>query len=155
LAPRLVPRVHTQVQYRRPHVSRTVAVADQDTAEILQFPVSSQDMEIATAEDPGLVDIRELVAEGQSLRLATVSIGDSQGAVQLVQRISPTEAIIGLLATQILWVGLFVALCAAAVGRLIGHRMTDRLVRLTDAAEYVSSTGRLDPVTPESGGEET
>jgi len=151
----IVPGGHSQVQYLGPDGRRTVAVAEQDTAEILQFPVNSKDMEIATAGDPGLVQIRELVADGQSLRLATVSIGDSQGAVQLVQRISPTEAIIGRLATQILWVGLFVALCAAAVGWLIGHRMTDRLVRLTDAAEYVSSTGRLDPVTPESGGEET
>ena len=149
----IVPGGHSQVQYLGPDGSRTVAVADQGTTEILQFPVTPEDMEVATAEGPGVVEIRELVADGQNLRLATVSLGDSQGAVQLVQRISPTEGIIDRLATQILWVGLFVALCAAAIGWLVGHRMTDRLVRLTDAAEYVSSTGRLDPVTPDSGGD--
>lgn len=148
----IVPGGHSQVQYLGPDGSRTVAVADQGTTEILQFPVTPEDMEIATTEAPGVIEIRELFTDDQNLRLATVSLGDSQGAVQLVQRISPTEGIIDRLATQILWVGLFVALCAAAVGWLVGHRMTDRLVRLTDAAEYVSSTGRLDPVTPDTGG---
>lgn len=150
----IVPGGHSQVQYLSPDGSRTVAVPDQNTTEILQFPVNEQDLEVATGTEPGIVEIRELVADDQNLRLATVSLGDSQGAVQLVQRISPTESIIDRLATQILWVGLFVALCAAAVGWLVGHRMTDRLVRLTDAAEYVSSTGRLDPVTPDPGGDD-
>lgn len=151
----IVPGGHSQVQYLGPDGSRTVAVADQSTTEILKFPPEQRDMDVAGSQPPGEVDIREAEAEEQRLRVATVSLGDGTGAVQLVQRISPTEGIIDRLATQILWVGLFVALCAAAVGWLVGHRMTDRLVRLTGAAEYVSSTGRLDPVAPDGNGGET
>ncbi len=131
--------------------SRTVTVTD--PADVILFPPSERDMEIATEDAPGLVEMREQEIHGQGYRLATVSIGDGSGALQLLQALSPTELMLDRLATQILWVGLFVALCAAAVGWLVGRRTTSRLVRLTDAAEYVSSTGRLDPVDPGGGGE--
>lgn len=138
-----------QVQLLGPDGRRTVSV--EDPAEFIFFAPSETDMELAGAARPGVVDMREQAVDGQAYRLATVSVGDGGGALQLLQRLSPTELMLDRLATQILWVGLLVALCAAAVGWLVGHRTTGRLVRLTDAAEYVSSTGRLDPVHP--GGE--
>jgi len=137
-----------QVQLLGPDGRRTVSV--EDPAEVVFFAPSETDMELAATTKPGAVDMREQVVDGQAYRLATVSVGDGGGALQLLQRLSPTELMLDRLATQILWVGLLVALCAAAVGWLVGHRTTGRLVRLTDAAEYVSSTGRLDPV--DSGG---
>ena len=116
--------------------------------ELSTFHPTTADLEVARAEEAGVMDTRETQVQGKEYRVGTVSLGDGQGAVQLLQRLSPVEQMIGRLATQILWVGLFVALCAASIGWLVGHRITGRLVRLTDAAEYVSSTGRLDPVTP-------
>ncbi|GHC69665.1 two-component sensor histidine kinase [Nocardiopsis terrae] len=120
--------------------------------ELSSFHPTDADLEVARDEEAGVVDTREQQVHGQKYRVGTVSLGDGRGAIQLLQRLSPIEQMVGRLATQILWVGLFVALCAASVGWLVGHRITGRLVRLTDAAEYVSSTGRLDPVTPDRGG---
>ncbi|MFJ9557143.1 ATP-binding protein [Nocardiopsis sp. NPDC101807] len=141
-----------QVQLLGPDGRRTVSV--EDPAEVVFFAPSDADMELAATARPGVVDMREQTIEGQAYRMATVSVGDGSGALQLLQRLSPTELMLDRLATQILWVGLLVALCAAAVGWLVGHRTTGRLVRLTDAAEYVSSTGRLDPVGPGDAQEE-
>ena len=120
--------------------------------ELSSFQPTEADLEVARAEEAGVVDTHETQVKGQEYRVGTVSLGDGHGAIQLLQRLSPVEQMIGRLATQILWVGLFVALCAASVGWLVGHRITGRLVRLTDAAEYVSSTGRLDPVTSDRSG---
>lgn len=120
--------------------------------ELSSFHPTDGDLEVARAEEAGVEDTRETRIQGQEYRVGTVSLGEGHGAIQLLQRLSPVEQMIGRLATQILWVGLFVALCAASVGWLVGHRITGRLVRLTDAAEYVSSTGRLDPVTPNRAG---
>lgn len=120
--------------------------------ELSSFHPTAEDLEVARTDEPGVVRTREQQVHSQEYRVGTVSLGDGRGAIQLLQRLSPVEQMIGRLATQILWVGLFVALCAASVGWLVGHRITGRLVRLTDAAEYVSSTGRLDPVTTERNG---
>ncbi|MBR8740578.1 two-component sensor histidine kinase [Nocardiopsis sp. MG754419] len=115
------------------------------------FHPTAEDLEVARADDAGVVSKRDLKVDEQMYRVGTVSLGEGRGAIQLLQRLSPIEQMVGRLATQILWVGLFAALCAAAVGWLVGHRITGRLVRLTEAAEYVSSTGRLDPVTTARG----
>ncbi|WP_083936471.1 sensor histidine kinase [Nocardiopsis ganjiahuensis] len=120
--------------------------------ELSSFQPTEADLEVARAAEAGVVDTHETQVKGQEYRVGTVSLGDGHGAIQLLQRLSPVEQMIGRLATQILWVGLFVALCAASVGWLVGHSITGRLVRLTDAAEYVSSTGRLDPVTSDRSG---
>ncbi|WP_077693779.1 MULTISPECIES: sensor histidine kinase [Nocardiopsis] len=142
----LLSGYNLQLQFLGPDGSRTVTVTD--PSEVILFEPSERDLEIAAEDEPGVVEMREQTIDGQQYRLATVSIGDGAGALQLLQALSPTELMLDRLATQILWVGLFVALCAAAVGWLVGHRTTGRLVRLTEAAEYVSSTGRLDPVDP-------
>ncbi|WP_159941561.1 MULTISPECIES: ATP-binding protein [unclassified Nocardiopsis] len=139
-----------QLQFLGPDGSRTVTVTD--PSEVVFFGPSDTDLEIAAKAEPGVVDTREQTIEGQGYRVATVSVGGGGGALQLIQGLSPTELMLDRLATQILWAGLFIALCAAAAGWLLGHRTTGRLVRLTDAAEYVSSTGRLDPVDAGRGG---
>lgn len=146
-----LPSDKFQLQLLEPDGRRTVNVTDPSDA--ILFPPSKEDLELASEADPGAVDMREQAIGNQEYRLATVSLGGGGGALQLLQRMSPTELMLDRLATQILWVGLFVALCAAAVGAIVGHRTTGRLVRLTEAAEYVSSTGRLDPVDPGRGGE--
>jgi two-component system sensor histidine kinase MprB len=141
---------HVQVQFMRPDGARTLPIADPGGA--VDLEPDSLDLSVAGYSEPGVVEAREKEVEGQTYRVATVSVGDGVGAFLVVQRLSPTEGMIDRLATQVLWVGLFVAIAAASAGWLVGHRVTGRLVRLTDAAEYVSTTGRLDPVTPERDG---
>ncbi|MFL1427604.1 MULTISPECIES: sensor histidine kinase [unclassified Nocardiopsis] len=133
-----------QIHLLTPDGGRQVEVSA--TPEVVLFTPSDEDMEMVLAAEPGDVATREQAVNGQVYRVATVSLGEGAGALQVIQQMSPTERMLDRLATQILWVGLLVALCAACAGWLIGHRTTGRLVRLTDAAEYVSSTGRLDPL---------
>ncbi|WP_116248232.1 HAMP domain-containing sensor histidine kinase [Nocardiopsis sp. FIRDI 009] len=138
-----------QAQYLGPAGNLSITAANPDRAVIL--PSDERDLEVARDTQPGVTEVRQVNAEGRDFRLATVSVGGQRGAIQLLQPLSPVEAMIDRLATQILWVGLLVALAAAGAGWLVGHRTTQRLVRLTDAAEYVSSTGRLDPVSDGGG----
>lgn len=134
-----------QIHLLAPDGARTVEVSG--TAEVVLFAPTGEDMEMVLSTEPGAVSTREQAVNGQAYRVATVSLGEGAGALQVIQQMSPTERMLARLATQILWVGLLVALCAACVGWLVGHRTTGRLARLTDAAEYVSSTGRLDPLS--------
>src|SRR5690606_15050064 len=76
--------------------------------ELSSFQPTEADLEVARAEEAGVVDTHETQVKGQEYRVGTVSLGDGHGAIQLLQRLSPVEQMIGRLATQILWVGLFV-----------------------------------------------
>lgn len=136
-----------EVQVVWPDGSRTFLVRDPHDIRLL--PLAQQDLEIAARAEAGVSAQREQRVGGQDYRVAAVSLGGGQGAVQVVQRLSPVEGLLSRLAQQMVWVGLFVLLAAGGAGWLVGHRLTGRLVQLTEAAEYVSSTGRLDPVTPD------
>jgi two-component system sensor histidine kinase MprB len=121
------------------------------------LPVTGADREVAVADDPGVVETREDSANGEDYRIATVSLGSGSGAVQIGQRLSPTERMLDSLALQMVGVGAAVLVGAGLAGWLVGRRVTGRLVRLTEAAEYVSSTGRLDlpaPGSEDAGGDE-
>ncbi|MFW5416195.1 HAMP domain-containing histidine kinase [Nocardiopsis sp. CNT-189] len=117
------------------------------------LPVRPSDRAVAAEQAPGTVRTREDSNNGEKYRIATVSIGDGRGAIQVGQRLSPMERMLDVLAVQILGVGALVVLCAAGAGWLVSRRVTGRLVRLTVTAEQVSSTGRLDLVAPEGGGD--
>ncbi|QBI52386.1 sensor histidine kinase [Streptomonospora litoralis] len=119
------------------------------SGEKVQFlPVTQRDREIASAEEPGVVHTREDSAGGEDYRIASVSLGSGNGAIQIGQRLSPTERMLDRLASQMLGVGVAVLFGAGVAGWLVGRGVTGRLVRLTEAAEYVSATGRLDYPVP-------
>ncbi|WP_017592198.1 sensor histidine kinase [Nocardiopsis potens] len=117
------------------------------------LPVRPSDRAVAAEKAPGAMRTREDASNGEKYRIATVSIGDGRGAIQIGQRLSPMERMLDVLALQILGVGALVVLCAAGAGWLVSRRVTGRLVLLTETAERVSSTGRLDLVAPENGGD--
>ncbi|GAA4907082.1 sensor histidine kinase [Streptomonospora salina] len=125
-----------------------VQVPVRDKEEVRFLPVTDDDHRIAAEEEPGVVHTREDSAHGEDYRIASVSLGGEGGAVQIGQRLSPTEQMLSRLAMQMLGVGAAVLIGAGVAGWLIGRRVTGRLVRLTEAAEYVSSTGRLDYPVP-------
>jgi two-component system sensor histidine kinase MprB len=64
------------------------------------------------------------------------------------------DAISAQLAVQVGGIGLGVLAAAAAAGWLLARRITSRLERLTEAAEEVGVTGRLDVAMPEPGRDE-
>ncbi|GAA3735546.1 two-component system sensor histidine kinase MprB [Spinactinospora alkalitolerans] len=132
--------------------SRALPVNERNQVEPL--PVTESDRRLAKEGTAGLVQVREDVANGERYRIATLSMGEGRGAVQIAQRLSPMERLLDTLAVQMAVVGGVVLVGAGFAGWLVARRITGRLVRLTEAAEYVSSTGRIDLVAPDgaSGG---
>ncbi|WP_046468878.1 sensor histidine kinase [Allosalinactinospora lopnorensis] len=132
----------------------SVPLREPDRIEVL--PVVAADRDIAAEREPGVVHTREDAANGEEYRIATVSLGGGEGAIQVGQRLSPTERMLDRLALQMSGVALTVLAGAGFAGWLVGRRVTGRLVRLTEAAEYVSSTGRLDLLAQdgETGGKD-
>ncbi len=112
------------------------------------LPVQAEDREVAGKSEPGVVHTREdeNTSGDETYRIGTVSLGEGGGAIQVGQRLTAVERLLDELALQMFWVGLVVLAGAGVGGWLVGRRVTGRLVRLTETAEYVSSTGRLDTV---------
>ncbi len=115
------------------------------------LPVTEADRAVAGHYAGGLVHLRDDESLGEPLRVATVSFGQGLGAVQIVQRLQPTERLLDTLAAQMVVVGVVALLGAGLAGWLVARRITGRLVRLTEAAEYVTSTGRLDRAVSDGG----
>ena len=87
-------------------------------------------------------------------RVATVSLGDGRGAVQIAQEFSDTEDLLRELQQRtVLLVGA-VVIAAGLFGWWLARRITSRLVRLAGAAEDVARTGRLGIQVPVAGYDE-
>lgn len=129
----------------------TVMVPLGGGAETDALAVTAADRAVARDYTAGLVHVRVDDSRGEPLRVATVAFGQGIGAVQIVQRLAPTEQLLDTLAGQMTMVGLVALAGAGVAGWLVARRITGRLVRLTEAAEYVTSTGRLDRVTDTDG----
>ncbi len=114
--------------------------------------VTEADRAVAGHYAGGLVNLRDdKESLGEPLRVATVSFGQGLGAVQIVQRLTPTERLLDTLAAQLVLVGVVALVGAGGAGWLVARRITGRLVSLTEAAEYVTSTGRLDRAVSDGG----
>lgn len=113
------------------------------------IPAEEADIAAARAAEPGEVERRESDIDGERYRIATISLGGGSGALQLAQRLAPTEQLLDSLRDRMLAVGAVAVLVAGAVGWLVGWRVTRRLGRLTATAERVSATGRLEDAVPD------
>ncbi len=83
-------------------------------------------------------------ADPQTYRILYYSIGEGAGVIQVARDLDETQAILGDLALNTVWIGLAVVIAAAGVGWVVARQITRRLTALTAAAERVSSTGYLD-----------
>ncbi|MFE4513976.1 ATP-binding protein [Kitasatospora sp. NPDC056783] len=120
----------------------------------LDLPLVPADQELARAEQPGGTSIGLRHQQGEGYRVAVVSLGGRRGAVQVIQQVGPTEALLTTLRTRTVALVAVVAVLAGAAGRLLAGRITGRLVRLTAAAELVAASGRLDVQVPAAGTDE-
>ncbi len=77
------------------------------------------------------------------------------GAVQIARSSRETERVLSVIRQRTLMSVSLVIIGAAIIGWLIGRQVTRRLVRLTQAADDVAVTGRLDVEVPVSGSDET
>ncbi|MFI1330406.1 ATP-binding protein [Streptomyces sp. NPDC020845] len=137
----------TDVQILRP----TGAVADAGSPAL---PVAAAERRMAASRTAGLVSRRDVEIGEEQFRMATVSLGDGRGAVQVAQQSSDIEDLLRELQKRTaLFVGAAIV-AAGLVGWWLAGRITRRLVRLTGVAESVAATGRMDVAVPLAGADE-
>jgi len=115
------------------------------------LPVNGRDRAIAAAGRGK--QIRTVDSDDETWRVETVGVAQF-GAVQIARDYGETERVLSALR---LWLSLIVvgaSAVSAFVGWLIARRSTRPLVQLTDAAEEVATTGRLDVAVPSAGKDE-
>ncbi|MCD9625456.1 HAMP domain-containing sensor histidine kinase [Rhabdothermincola salaria] len=117
----------------------------------VELPVDATDRAIA-ADGVG-VRTRTVDIDGEPYRIQTAAAAGG-GAVQIARDYSESQRILDGLRRQLLAIGIVVTAAGALAGWLVARTATRPLVRLTDAAEEVADTGRLDVALPPSGGDE-
>ncbi|MCX4907878.1 HAMP domain-containing sensor histidine kinase [Streptomyces sp. NBC_00878] len=119
------------------------------------LPVDADDKRIAAARTAGrLVEHRDVDVGDDVYRVATVSLGDGRGAVQIAQEFSDTEDLLRELQQRTVLLEGAVVIAAGLFGWWLARRITSRLVRLAGAAEDVARTGRLGIQVPVAGYDE-
>ncbi|MEU6906789.1 HAMP domain-containing sensor histidine kinase [Streptomyces coeruleorubidus] len=119
------------------------------------LPVIGADVRIAAAAVSGRVAQHKDVDVGDDVyRVATVSLGDGRGAVQVAQEFSDVEDLLRALQRRTLLLMAAVVIAAGLFGWWLARRITRRLVVLTDAAEDVARTRRLGIQVPVAGHDE-
>jgi two-component system sensor histidine kinase MprB len=117
------------------------------------LPIDDSDRAIASGSFVGLSEPRDVTIHGETSRMLTVAV--QGGAVQIARSARETERALAVIRTRTLLSVAFVIVAAGILGWLIGRQVTKRLVRLTQAADDVALTGRLDVEVPVSGSDET
>jgi two-component system sensor histidine kinase MprB len=118
------------------------------------IPVTAADRAVAAGPTPGTQAEREFTADGERFRLVTVALGGGRGAVQLAQRATETDRLLRDLRQAVLVVGLVVFVLAGVAGWITANGVTRRLARLTNTAEQVARSGRIDTPVPWAGRDE-
>ncbi|MFJ3309013.1 ATP-binding protein [Streptomyces sp. NPDC086549] len=119
------------------------------------LPVTARDRAMATAAAAGrTVEYKDVSVGSDLFRVATVSLGDGRGAVQVAQEFSDTEDLLRALQQRTLALMSAVVVAAGLFGWWLARRITRRLVVLTSAAEDVARTRRLGIEVPVAGFDE-
>ncbi|MGW2637809.1 ATP-binding protein [Streptomyces sp. NPDC001348] len=119
------------------------------------LPVTARDRSTAGAVAAGRLVEHKDVRVGEDLfRIATVSLGDGRGAVQVAQEFSDTEDLLRALQQRTLALMSAVVVAAGLFGWWLARRITRRLVILTSAAEDVARTRQLGIQVPVAGYDE-
>ena len=144
------PRVFDAVVAQVINAEGTIVRSPQSGA----LPVDEADLAAASGALTGPSTPRDVTIEGEAYRMLTVPVG-GVGAVQIARSASETQRALDVIRRRT-WLSVALVIASAAIaGWLIGRQVTRRLVRLTQAADDVASTGRLDLEVPVSGSDET
>ena len=119
-----------------------------------ELPIDDSDLAIASGSYTGVSKPRDVTVDGEAYRMMTVPL-PRIGAVQLARSSRETERALEVIRNRTILSVTLVIIAAGLIGWLIGRQVTRRLVRLTQAADDVALTGRLDVEVPVSGSDET
>lgn len=117
----------------------------------VSLPVSGADLTIARQQD-GAAIASGTDVDGQRWRVLT--IGVNGGAVQIGRSLAGTDAVLNDLGRRIGILVVLVTLGGAALGWLLAYGVTQRIRRLTAAADHVSTSGDLEVPVPTEGSDE-
>ncbi len=117
----------------------------------IDLPISDLDRQLASAERAGAGQYGAASAGQVGYRVYTLAEGGGRGAVQVARDTSESDRVLTTVALLTLLTGLAVIVLAGVAAWWTARHITRRLVELSAAAEYVSSTGDLE-VRFESGG---
>jgi len=119
------------------------------------LPVTRGDRRIAGAGTAGKgIEHKDVVVASDVYRIATVSLGDGRGAVQVAQEFSDTEDLLRALQQRTLLLMAVVVAAAGLFGWWLARRITRRLIILASAAEDVARTRQLGIEVPVTGYDE-
>jgi len=104
----------------------------------------------ASATDAVIETVTSL--EGVEYRVRTITV--AAGVVQVGRDLGEVENVLADLRTRFLLLGLAVAAASAIAGLFVSSGITSRLRKLSQAAEHVATTGRLDVDAPVTGRDE-
>jgi two-component system sensor histidine kinase MprB len=121
------------------------------TIGVNELPIDNRDRVIA-ATGRG-TQTRTASSDGTTWRVKTVGIAQG-GAVQIARDYGETNRVLSSLKIWLFLVVIAASAVSALVGWLIARRSTKQLVQLTNAAEAVATTGRLDVDVPPAGKDE-
>ncbi len=119
-----------------------------------ELPVTEDDLEVASGAARRGNLRHDVSIDGEPYRMLTVSVTDG-GAVQFARSLQETEDVLDRIRNQTLLIVVGLSALAALVGIVIAQQVTRRLVRLTDAASAVATSGDLELQVPVEGRDET
>ena len=117
----------------------------------IRLPVNERDQRIASSGRGS--QTRTVRVSDKVFRVETVGVQPG-GAVQVARDYGETNRVLASLRMWLIVIVISAAAVSAVVGWLIARKATKPLVQLTDAAEEVASTGRLDVDVPSAGNDE-
>ncbi|HQR79734.1 MAG TPA: HAMP domain-containing sensor histidine kinase [Actinomycetota bacterium] len=144
---------HREDRGRDPMVVLSADGQVTDSRGNVQLPVTDADRAVA-ASTRATVITRTASVQGTPYRILTASPGQSRGAVLVGRDWSQSAAVLNRLAVVLTVCVLLLSAAGAVVGWLIARRITKPLIRLTNTAEQVSDSGRLDVEVPGAGSDE-
>ena len=117
------------------------------------LPTDEADRQIAAHGGPRIERRRDARVAGAPYRVVTVAL-PAGGALQAGRSLAETQRLLRSLRDRMVVMVLLAVAVATAVGWLVARQVTQRLVALTDAAQRVAATGRIDVDVPVGGTDE-
>lgn len=128
-----------------------------------ELPVDERDRAIASGSGRRAAARRDVDIDDEPYRMLTVAVRDRAGATgsspagaaQLARSLTETYSALDTIRNRTLALVVVLSGLAGLIGVVIARQVTRRLVHLTDAADAVATSGRLDTPVPVDGADET
>lgn len=117
------------------------------------LPVSDTDRAVAAGTARRGAARQDVTIDDEPYRMLTVEA--QGGAVQFARSLGETQRLLANIRNSTLVIVLVASVAALAIGVVIAQQITRRLVRLTEVATTVATSGDLDVEVPVEGNDET